>query len=131
MLIRDFLLRHAHEFYSQGEGEGERLRKLASYVLTCGKDRLRLADLTNNVRDCRGLAVLAINERVSPLVAGGWLAPIEQGPACRAWDVNRTAMDAEFAERARVEQERKLAIAQLMGAPRRVSPTRDGEIWQI
>jgi hypothetical protein len=83
-VIRDFLLLHAHEFYSQGEGEGERLRKLASYVLTCGKGRLRLADLTNNVRDCRGLTVLAINERVSPLVAGGWLAPNEQGPACRS-----------------------------------------------
>jgi hypothetical protein len=119
-LIRDFLLRHAHEFYSMGEGEGERLRKLASYVLTCGKTRLRLADLTNNVRDCRGLTVLAINERVSPLVAGGWLNPIEQGPACRAWNLNRTAIDGQFAERARIEQERKLAIAQLMSAPRRV-----------
>jgi len=127
-VIRNFLLPHAHEFYSQGEGEGERLRKLASYVLTCGKGRLRLADLTNNVRDCRGLTVLAINERVSPLVAGGWLVPIEQGPACRSWDVNRTAIDAQFAERARVEQERKLAIAQLMGAPRRVSATESGEI---
>jgi len=127
-VIRDFLLPHAHEFYSQGEGEGERLRKLASYVLTCGRGRLRLADLTNNVRDCRGLTVLAINERVSPLVAAGWLAPIEPGPACRAWNVNRTAIDVQFAERARVEHERKLAVAQLMGAPRRVSPTGSGKV---
>jgi hypothetical protein len=95
-------------------------------VLTSGKTRLRLADLTNNVRDCRGLTVLAINERVSPLVAGGWLTPIEQGPACRAWDVSRPAIDAQFAERARSEQERKLAVAQLMGAPRRAQPTRSG-----
>jgi hypothetical protein len=118
-IIKTFLLPHAHEFYSQGEGESERLRKLASYVLTCGKGRLRLADLTNSVWDCRGLTVLAINERVSPLVAGGWLAPTEQGPACRAWDVNRAAMDAQFAEQRETEQQRKLALAQLMGARRR------------
>jgi hypothetical protein len=113
-LIRNFLLPHAREFYSQGD-ESERLRKLSSYVLTCGKARLRLTDLTSNVRECRGQTVLELNERVSPLVAGGWLAPVENGPACRAWDVNRPAIDAQFAERTRVEEERKIAIAHLIG----------------
>jgi hypothetical protein len=118
-LITDFLLPHAHEFYSVGEGESERLRRLASYVLTCGKNRLRLADFTNNVWDCRGKAVLVINQQVSPLVAGGWLAPTEQGPSCRAWDVNRTTIDAQFAERAQTERDRKAVIVQLMRARRR------------
>jgi hypothetical protein len=118
-LVREFLLPHAHEFYSTGEGESERLRKLASYVLTCGKNRLRLADFTNNVWDCRGKTVLEINQQVSPLVAGAWLAPVEPGPACRAWDVNRAAIDAQFAERCREERGRKRAVAQLMGARRR------------
>jgi hypothetical protein len=118
-LIRDFLIRHAAEFYSVGEGESERLRKLASYVLTCGKDRLRLAEFTNNVWDCRGKTVLEINQQVSPLVAGGWLLPIEQGPACRAWDVSRTTIDTQFAQRCRVEQERKLAMAATLGWRRR------------
>jgi hypothetical protein len=118
-LITEFLLPHTREFYSLSEGDSERLRKLASYILTCGKDRLRLADLTNNVWDCRGLTVIEINQRVSPLVAGGWLAPIEQGPACRAWDVNRAAIDAQFATRAQTERESKAALAQLMGARRR------------
>ena len=118
-LIRDFLLPHAYEFYNTGEGESERLRKLASYVLTCGKDRLRLAEFTNNVWDCRGKSVLEINQQVSPLVAGAWLVPIEPGPACRAWNVNRAAIDAQFAEQRETEQQRKLALAQLMGARRR------------
>jgi Protein of unknown function (DUF3987) len=115
-LIRNFLLPHAHQFYGTGEGESERLRKLASYVLTCGKNRLRLAEFTTNVRDCRGKTVLELNRQVSPLVAGGWLAPIEQGPACRAWAVNRATIDAQFAEQCRVEQERKLVIRQLIAA---------------
>jgi Protein of unknown function (DUF3987) len=114
-LMSDFLLPHAHEFYSLSEGESERLRKLASYVLTCGKDRLRLAEFTTNVWDLRGKSVLEVNQRVSPLVAGGWLAPIEQGPACRAWDVNRAAIDAQFAARAQTERDSKAALAQLMG----------------
>jgi hypothetical protein len=119
-LIRGFLLPHAHEFYSVGEGESERLRKLASYVLTCGNDRVRLADFTTNVRECRGRRVLEVNEQVSPLVAGGWLAPIEKGPTCRAWNVNRAAIDAQFADRCRIEQERKFAIATHLGWRRRV-----------
>jgi len=88
-------------------------------VLTCGLDRLRLAEFTTNVWDCRGKTVLEINQQVSPLVAGGWLAPIEQGPACRAWDVNRTVIDTQFTERCREEQERKVAIAQLLSARKR------------
>jgi hypothetical protein len=117
-LITNFLLPHAHDVYRTGEGETERLRKLASYVLTSGLNRIRLADLTNNVWDCRGKRVFEINQRVSPLVAGGWLAPIEQGPECRAWNVNRAVVDAQFAERCRIEQERKLVIGQLLEARR-------------
>src|SRR5262249_4703097 len=95
-IIKDFLLPHAHEFYSLGEGEPDRLPQLASYVLTCDLDRVRLADLTNNVWDCRGKDVREINQRVSPLVAGAWLFPVEQGPACRAWNVNRAGIDKQF-----------------------------------
>jgi hypothetical protein len=119
-IIKDFLLPHAREFYSLGEGETDRLRKLASYVLTCGLDRIRLADLTNNVWDCRGKDVIEINQRVSPLVAGAWLLPTEPGPACRAWTVNRSAIDRQFAARMTTEREKKAALAQLMGAQRRI-----------
>jgi hypothetical protein len=112
-LIKEFLLPHAREFYSRNEGEGERLRKLASYVLTSGLARIRLTDLTSNVWDCRGKNVFQINQQVSPLVAGGWLIPIERGPECRAWNVNRAAIDAHFAARMHTEHDRKRALAQL------------------
>jgi len=118
-LIKDFLLPHAYEFYSRSQGEGERLRRLASYVLTCGKDRLRLADFTNNCWDCRGKKVIEINQQVSPLVAGDWLAPLDPGPACRAWKVNRATIDQQFAARIATERQSKAAIAQLLGARRR------------
>jgi hypothetical protein len=121
-LVMNFILPHAYEIYCLGEGESgsERIRKITSYILTCGLGRIRLTDLTSNVRDLRGKDVLEINQRVSPLVAGGWLAPIEQGPACRAWDVNRAAIDQQFAERMREEHDRKVAILQLIGDRARV-----------
>jgi len=118
-LIKEFLVEHAREFYSRSEGETERLRRLAGFVLCCGKNRLRLADFTNNTRDCRGKNVLEINESLSPLVAGEWLFPVETGPACRAWNVNRNAIDQQFAKRMVLEQERRQTIVQLLRRRRR------------
>ena len=119
-LIKEFLLPHAREFYGRCQGEGEQLRTIASYVLTCGKDRIRLADLTNNVRFCRGKTVLEINKQVSPLVAGDWLAPVEQSPVCRAWRVNRAVIDQQFAAPMASERESKRAIVELLRARRHV-----------
>jgi hypothetical protein len=118
-LIKDFLLEHAREFYSRSEGEADRTRRLAGYVLCCGQIRLRLADFTNNTRDCRGKKVLEINELLSPLVAGDWLLPAEAGPACRAWTVNRSAIDQQFAKRMVLEKERRQAVVQLLHRRRR------------
>jgi hypothetical protein len=117
-LLKEFLIPCAHELYNRTEGENERLRSLASYILTSGKDRVRLADLTNNVRLCRGKQVLEINQQVSPLVAGDWLSPNDPGPACRSWTVNRVAIDQQFAERITSERENKETIAQLLRARR-------------
>jgi hypothetical protein len=35
------------------------------------------SDLTSNVADLRGLTVDEFNERLSPLIAGGWLDPVK------------------------------------------------------
>jgi len=118
-LVKEFLLPHARELYARSEGEGEQLRTIASYVLTCGLDRIRLADLTTNVRFCRGKKVLEINQQVSPLVAGDWLIPAEPGPACRAWHVNRALIDQQFAARMASEQRSKRAIISLLGSRKR------------
>ena len=118
-LVKEFLLPHARELYARSEGEGEITRTIASYVLTCGLGRIRLGDLTTNVRFCRGKKVLEINQQVSPLVAGDWLIPAEPGPACRAWHVNRALIDQQFATRMASESQSKSAIISLLGSRKR------------
>jgi hypothetical protein len=114
-LIRDFILPHAFEFYRTAESitDGDRLRKLASWILTSGKARILASDLTSNIADLRGLTLFDLNRRVSPLVAAGWLDPAEPGPLNRTWQVNpRVAI--QFAERARAEEARKAELTKLM-----------------
>jgi Protein of unknown function (DUF3987) len=118
-LIKEFLLPHAREFYARSESEGEQVRTIASYILTCGKDHLRPSDFANNVRYCRGKKVLEINQQVSPLVAGDWLVPLDPGPACRSWRANRAAIDHQFTARMATEQQSKAAIVKLLGSRRR------------
>jgi hypothetical protein len=82
--------------------------------------------LTNKVWDCRGLAVDKLNERLSPLVAGGWLIEMDKDKRlCRNWRINRAAIDHQFTERMRIEEERKQSLAQLMRSGRR------GSVWRF
>jgi hypothetical protein len=118
-LVLDFILLHAFEFYRGAEAtNGERLRRLASWILTSGKRRIVPSDLTTNVADFRGLTLIEVNERVSPLVAAGWLHPADNSPVCRSWTVN-PQVHIQLAERAKSEERRKTALAKLMGSPRR------------
>jgi hypothetical protein len=114
-LVLDFVVPHAHEFYRTAESttDSDRLRKLASWILTSGKKRIVASDLTTNIRDLRGLTVFDLNRRVSPLVAGGWLEPIEPGPICRAWTVNPAVQDL-FQKRRQQENDRKAQLGQIM-----------------
>jgi hypothetical protein len=117
-LVIDFILPHAFEFYRMGETEGERLRRLASWILTSGQPRVLASDLTRNIADFRGLTLMQTNERVSPLVAAGWLLPADGTPVCRSWTVS-PQVHVQLAERAKIENERKQAIAKLMGSSRK------------
>jgi hypothetical protein len=118
-LMLDCLLPHAREFYcGAGTTGGERLRRLASWILTCGKDRILASDLTSNVAECRGLTLPDLHERVSPLVACDWLRPVNNSPGCRCWFVN-PQVRIQLAERARMEEAQKAALAELMGSPKR------------
>jgi hypothetical protein len=118
-LVLDFILPHAYEFYcGAGATDGERLRRLASWILTAGKDRVVASDLTSNIADFRGLTLRDVNDRVSPLVALGWLQPAENSPACRSWTVT-PQVHVQLAERAQTEEARKAALAHLMGSPRK------------
>jgi hypothetical protein len=119
-LINDFILPHALEFYRIAESTtyGDRLKKLASWILTSGNRRFVASDLTSNIADFRGLTVFDVQQRVSPLVAAGWLTPEDAGPANNTWLVDAAVFE-QFAERAREEEGRKARLARLMGASRR------------
>ena len=117
VLVTQFLLPHAFEFYTSGASGGEHLRALASWILTSGKTRIVPSDLTTNVRDCRGLGIWDVNQRMSPLVAGGWVTPEQPGPMARGWTVN-PGVHKQFAARAADEERRKAAVAALMNSPR-------------
>jgi hypothetical protein len=118
-LVLGFILPHANEFYcGAGAADGERLRRMASWILTAGKDRIVASDLTTNIADLRGLALREVNDRVSPLVACGWLQPADNSPVCRSWTVTQKVR-SQLAERARTEEARKAALARLMGSKRK------------
>jgi hypothetical protein len=116
-LVGEFILPHAFEFY-RGKGSGDQLRTLASWILTSGKTKILPSDLTTNVWDFRGLGIWDVNQRVSPLIAGGWLVPDHPGPMARAWVVN-PQVAKQFTARARDEERRKAEIAALMKSPRK------------
>jgi Protein of unknown function (DUF3987)/Bifunctional DNA primase/polymerase, N-terminal len=122
-LVVDFILPHAFEFYRSHEGmtDGDRLQRLASFVLTSGLQRVKTRDLTRGVASLRGLTLWELNQQVSTLVVAGWLKPVGTGPLYGAWWVN-PAVAAQFAERRREEELRKRRVAELMGSPRKVRP---------
>jgi hypothetical protein len=114
-LVLDFILPHALEFYRGTTAtSGERLRKLASWILTSGKTRILASDLATAIRDLRGLTLPEVNERVSPLVAAGWLVPTDNTPVCRSWRV-APAVHTQLADCAKAEAERRAKVASLMG----------------
>jgi hypothetical protein len=70
-LIIDFIIPHALEFYSLGEemSDGERLRKIASWLITSKQTVVSSRDFIRNVRCLRGVSVFDLQTRLSPLVA--------------------------------------------------------------
>lgn len=121
-VVVDFILPHAFEFYRTAEGltNGERLRKLASWILTSKKTEVTARDFTRNVHSLRGLSTFDLNNCVSPLVAAGWLEPADRHPINRTWTVN-PIVTSQFARQRQIEDERKAHVARLMGSPRKNS----------
>ena len=119
-LIVDFIIPHAFEFYRAADSEGERLRRLASWILTSNKTRIVVSDLTTNIADFRGLTLMQVSERVSPLIAAGWLQPDDRSPLCRVWVVS-PQVHVQLAERAKQEEARKALLRSLMGSPHKAT----------
>lgn len=119
-IVRDFLIPHAREFYrrSEADSDGGRLRKIASYILTAGRPRITSSDLTKNVAAMRGLGMGEVAKWLSPLVAGGWLEPVDPLPTNRAWHV-RPDIFVQMKRRLEIEEARKATLARLMNSGRR------------
>jgi hypothetical protein len=125
--IIDCILKHAFVFYRIAESstEGDRIQRLASYILTSGKSRFVASDFTSNVRHLRGLSLAELNKQISVLVAGGWLIPepkrdlahqfqpqISNPAVPHAWNLN-PEVPRKMADKAQVEQRRKAELATL------------------
>ena len=119
-LVEDFILPHAFEFYRTSDSvtDGDRLQQVASSILTSGKKRFVASDFTTNVASFRGLGLMEVNRRLSPLVAGGWFTPFDEGPIAKSWTVNPAVFE-QLKERAQAEERRKAELAKLMRSPRR------------
>lgn len=106
-IIRDFCIPHGLELYrsSTDGGDWEALRKIASFILTSDKERFTASDFTAGVRSLRGLTTWEIGQRVSPLVAGGWLSEDEGGKGWAVVKNLRLAMSERRAEEARRKAE--------------------------
>lgn len=119
-LVEEFILPHAFEFYRTADSvtDGDRLQQVASWILTSGKRRFVASDFTANVASFRGLGLMEVNRRLSPLVAGGWLTPFDDGPVAKSWIVE-SAVFEQLKQRAQAEERRKAALAELMRSPRR------------
>jgi hypothetical protein len=115
MLILYSAVPHAARVYTTmgGGGNLETTQTIAGYVLTKGLSRLLASDLTSNVRPCRGKSLGDVQKLVSPLVAGGWLAPETPHPGNKAWAVN-PVVHRTFSERAGTEAERRQAARRLI-----------------
>jgi len=119
-IVVDFVLPHALEFYRSSEGltNGDRLKRLASWLITCKETKVTSRDLTRNVRCLRGLSTFDLNNAVSPLVAAGWLEPADKSPVNRNWTIT-PIVARQFEQQRKVEEHRKQLVAELMGSPRR------------
>jgi hypothetical protein len=120
-LLLEFILPHAREFYRTADTVtgGDRIRRIASWIMTSGVKVVTPRELTRNVTGMRGLSVREIYARVSPLVAGGWLVPDQPDPEKNTkWRVT-PAVARQFEARKCEEERRKSEVARLMKSPRK------------
>jgi hypothetical protein len=114
-LLFKCLLPNAARIYAAMGGAGtdiEATRSVAGYILTKRRTRVLASDLSRNVRACRGLPLEEVQRLVSPLVAGGWLAPEREFNPI-SWAVN-AAVHRQFTARAATETARRTAVRALI-----------------
>ena len=107
LMERSILPNAARVYMAMGAAGGdiEATQSIAGYILTKRLSRVRLSDLTSNVRVCRHRGADDVRKLLSPLQAGGWLLPEkEYNPT--AWAVSEF-VHQRFAHHAARETERR------------------------
>jgi hypothetical protein len=120
-LLFESVLPCAARVYAATGGAGadvEATRAVAGYILTKRKERVLASDLSHNVRACRGQPLDVVQRVVSPLVAGGWVAP-EKEFNPYAWVV-APQVHEQFENRAQKESARRAAVRRLISGKERV-----------
>ena len=91
-----------------GDANSENAQAIAGYILAKKKTRVLASELSRDVWVCRKQSVQAVQQMLSPLVAGGWLAPIAVGSGNTGWHVIEGVHET-FANQARREVDRRTA----------------------
>jgi hypothetical protein len=93
-------------------GSIEASKDIAGFILSKHKSRILASELARDVGSCRHKTLPQVHQMVSPLVAAGWLTPESDFPTNKAWKV-REAVHTDFAERAKLERERRALVTKL------------------
>jgi hypothetical protein len=117
-LMLEYLLPNAYVFYCALPDSGlALLRSAAGWLLTKAPTRFTAAHVQRGVAGCSGKPLKFIQNTLDPLVAGGWLEPETEYPTNRAWMLVDGVREV-FAERGKVERERRAALAALVRGQR-------------
>lgn len=108
-IMEEFIIPHGMIFYqSTGGGDWEAIRSIASWVLRSDKSRFTRSDFTAGVDAMRGLKQWDVDQRLSPLVAGGWLDEELVNGVVKAWLI-RPHVRKVLAERREIEKQKAAA----------------------
>ncbi len=116
VLIRN-AVRNAARVYSEmgyGEAKPDATRAIAGFLLVKRKTRILASELSRDVRVCRGASLQKIQEMVSPLLAGGWLAPEKPHGGNNSWLVNPDVHE-RFKVRAAKEAAKRTSAREQIG----------------
>lgn len=108
-LVVEYIIPSAARVYvsmSVGASSISVTRDIAGFILVKKLDRIVASDMSRNVRSTRRATLPEITRALSPLVAGGWLAPEKDHAGNNSWVVNPRVHEL-LAHRAASEEGRR------------------------
>jgi len=111
LLLKNFAIPHARALYQETTDGVDRddQRSLFSFVLTSPKNRFTVSDFTSGVHALRGRGELEVAQKVSIVVANGWLTAEDTRGVVKAWRIIPGVREL-LSERYEIEKERKAKV---------------------